>query len=66
MRKFRLTIAGIIAILLVVIIFQNLDPVSTRLLFATVKMPQAALLFLTAIAGFVLGLVGRLTFWKKK
>lgn len=65
MKKTKLAIAGIVAILLVIIIFQNLDTVSTRLLFARVEMPQAALLFLTAAAGFVLGLIGRITFFKK-
>lgn len=66
MKKTKLAIAGIIAILLVIIIFQNLETVSTRLLFARVEMPQAALLFLTAAAGFVLGLLGRFTFYSKK
>lgn len=66
MRKTKMVIAGIVAILLVIIIFQNLDTVSTRLLFARVEMPQAALLFLTAAAGFVLGLLGRITFFNKK
>ena len=65
MKKTKLIVASIIAILLVIIIFQNLDTVSTRLLFATVKMPQAALLFLTAAAGFAIGLLGRFTFFKK-
>ncbi len=66
MKKLKLAAAGIIAILLAVIILQNLEPVSTRLLFATVKMPRAALLFITAAAGFALGLVGRFTFSKKR
>ena len=66
MRRTKLIIAAIIAILLVVIIFQNLETVSTRLLFARVEMPQAALLFLTAAAGFVLGLLGRVTVFKRK
>ncbi|MBS3787189.1 DUF1049 domain-containing protein [Candidatus Bipolaricaulota bacterium] len=66
MKKTKMAIAGIIAILLVIIIFQNLETVSTRLLFARVEMPQAALLFLTAAAGFALGLLGRFTFFKKK
>ncbi|MFB6290634.1 MAG: lipopolysaccharide assembly protein LapA domain-containing protein [Candidatus Bipolaricaulia bacterium] len=66
MRKIKTIVAIIIGILLVVIIFQNLDTVSTQLLFATVEMPQAALLFLTAIAGFAIGLLGRFTFFKQK
>jgi uncharacterized integral membrane protein len=66
MKKAKLVVAGIIAILLVIIIFQNLNTVSTRLLFARVEMPQAALLFLTAAAGFAIGLLGRFTIFREK
>ena len=66
MKKIKLAVSGIIAILLVIIIFQNLDKVSTRLLFARVEMSKAWLLFLTATAGFLIGLLGRFTFFKKK
>jgi len=66
MRNLKLGISAIIAVVLIIIIFQNLEPVSTRLLFATVKMPRAALLFLTAIAGFVIGLIARFTFLKRE
>ena len=66
MKKAKIILAGIIAILLVIIIFQNLDTVSTQLLFARVEMSQAALLFLTATAGFVIGLVVRFTYFRKK
>lgn len=65
MRKVKLATGAIIAILLIVIIFQNLDPVSTRLLFTTVKLPHAALIFLAATAGFALGVVGCFTFFKR-
>ena len=47
----------IIAILLIVVIFQNMDSVSTRLLFVTIKMPRAALLFIAVAIGFLLGQV---------
>lgn len=66
MKNLKLGISAIIAVVLIIIIFQNLEPVSTRLLFATVKMPRAALLFLTAIAGFVIGLIARFTFLKRE
>ncbi|MBS3825679.1 LapA family protein [Candidatus Bipolaricaulota bacterium] len=65
MRKIKLASAAIITILLIIIIFQNLDPVSTRLLFWTVKPPQAALIFIAAVAGFALGVVGSFTFFKR-
>ncbi|MCF7875511.1 LapA family protein [Candidatus Bipolaricaulota bacterium] len=66
MKKFKLAVAAIIVILLAVIIFQNRETVSTRLLFATVKMSRAALIFLSATGGFILGLVGRFTYFRKK
>lgn len=47
----------IVAVLLIIVIFQNVEPVSTKLLFVTIKMPRAALLFITAILGFILGQV---------
>ncbi len=66
MKNVKFGFTALIAVVLIVIIFQNLEPVSTRLLFATVKMPRAALLFLTAAAGFALGLFARFTFFKRK
>lgn len=65
MKNVKLGFTALIAAVLIIIIFQNLEPVSTRLLFATVKMPRAALLFLTAAAGFVLGLLARFTFFRR-
>ncbi len=66
MKKFKLAVAAIIVILLAIIIFQNRETVSTRLLFVTVKMSRAALIFLSAAGGFILGLVGRFTYFRKK
>ena len=54
---------GAIAILLlcaVIIAFQNRESVETTLLFATVEMPRAALLFVTLAIGFAGGV---LTTW---
>jgi uncharacterized integral membrane protein len=36
-------------------VVQNPEPVATHLLFATIVMPHAVLLFITAAAGFALG-----------
>lgn len=65
MKNLKLGISAIIALVLIIIIFQNLEPVSTQLLFKTVEISQAALLFLTAIAGFVIGLIAGFTFLKR-
>jgi hypothetical protein len=41
-------------------VVQNREPVTTHLLLATVVMPHAVLLFITAAAGFTLGALLRL------
>lgn len=45
-----------------VIVLQNSESVDTRLLFVTVTMPQAALLFGAMLVGFVFGLFSTLWF----
>jgi uncharacterized integral membrane protein len=57
MRNFKLIAASCLAILVAVIVVQNRDPVATHLLFATLSMPLAILLFITAAAGFALGVL---------
>lgn len=57
MRRLRIIATVTLAALAVIVILQNTAPVETRLLFATVTMPRAALLILTTLAGFALGLL---------
>ncbi len=57
MQRFRLIVILLVAVLLLVIILQNMEPVVTRILFLTVTMPRAALLFITAAAGFIIGII---------
>ena len=47
----------ILAILCLIVVLQNTEQVESRLLFATVKMPRAVLLFGTTLVGFVLGVL---------
>jgi uncharacterized integral membrane protein len=51
------TLLIVAAILVVVIVVQNTEAVETRLLFVTVSMPRAVLLFTTTLLGFVIGLL---------
>ena len=51
-----ITIA-ILALLGVVIILQNTEPVETKLLFMSITMPRAILLMGTTLIGFALGLL---------
>ena len=55
----RVKIAGVVIALLVVVvlILQNTQQVETRVLFATIEMPRAVLLFVTAALGFGAGLL---------
>ena len=57
MRKSRLVIALIIAILILLLIFQNLESCTTRFLFFSVTMPRARMLFIALAAGFIVGLL---------
>ncbi|MFI4897817.1 MAG: lipopolysaccharide assembly protein LapA domain-containing protein [Phycisphaerales bacterium JB059] len=52
-------LAGIAAslIVVVVLILQNTQQVETRILFATIEMPRAVLLFITAALGFAAGVM---------
>jgi len=50
-------VVAVVAILVVIIVLQNTQSVETRILFITLSMPRAVLLFVTLLIGFVLGLV---------
>jgi uncharacterized integral membrane protein len=66
MRNFKIITASILAILVAIMVVQNREPVVTHLLFATVSMPHAVLLFITAAAGFTLGVLLALSLNKKR
>ena len=60
MEKFRLGLSAAIAILLIILILQNMVTVEVRLLWWTGAMPRAILLLLTAMAGFAVGILVRI------
>jgi uncharacterized integral membrane protein len=66
MRNLKLITASILAILVAIIVVQNREPVATHVLFATVVMPHAILLFITAAAGFALGVLLTLSLSTKR
>jgi uncharacterized integral membrane protein len=66
MRNLKLVTASFLAILVAIIVVQNREPVATHVLFATVVMPHAILLFITAAAGFALGVILTLSFSTKR
>lgn len=49
--------AAIVALLILVVVLQNLDQAPTKILFFTITMPRALLLFVTLLIGFVIGVL---------
>ena len=57
MKRLKLIVALILAVLLVIIIFQNHKMVKTQVLFVPIEMPLFLLLLVTMLIGFAIGLV---------
>ena len=55
MNKLKIVGIAVIVLIAVVVVLQNTQAVETNLLFLTVTMPNAALLFGTLISGFAIG-----------
>jgi len=59
MKKLKTVVISAVVLLVVIVVLQNTEPVDTRVLFATLSMPRAVLLFVTFATGFVIGLLAR-------
>jgi uncharacterized integral membrane protein len=57
MNKLKLLGIACLVLIVVVVVLQNTQTVETKLLFFTVTMPNAALLFGTLIIGFAIGVI---------
>jgi lipopolysaccharide assembly protein A len=57
MNKLKVVAIGVIAVVAMIVVFQNTQAVETKLLFLTVTLPNAALLFGTLIIGFAIGVL---------
>ena len=66
MKKVKLVGIVVFLVLAVIIIWQNKDPVDTRLLLLQVKMSRALLLALTFALGFLTGIFVAGHFLRKK
>lgn len=62
MSRAKLITLIVIAVIALVLIFQNMQTVQTRILFATIEMPRALLLIIVFALGFTGGLVTRYLF----
>ena len=66
MERFKLVLGVVIALLALIIVLQNTETVETRLLFITISMPRAVLLFGTTLIGFALGVLASFSLMKKR
>jgi uncharacterized integral membrane protein len=57
MNKLKIVAIAVLAVVVVVVVFQNTQAVETKLLFLTLTLPNAALLFGTLIIGFAIGVL---------
>ena len=55
MTQAKFILILVIALLTIIIVLQNSQPVETKILFFTLTMPRSLLLFLAALAGFIMG-----------
>lgn len=57
MNKLKLVAIAVVSLLVLILVLQNTQAVETNLLFLTVTMPNAALLFGALIIGFAIGVL---------
>ncbi len=65
-QKAKLLGMGILAVLAVILVLQNMQTVDTRLWLFPVRMPLALLLALTLLIGFVFGMLAALRVARKR
>ena len=66
MVKLKLFAALVLIVLVLIVVFQNTEPVETRLLFITVTMPRAALLAIAMLIGVAAGILVSLSLAKRR
>lgn len=57
MNKLKLVALSVLALLVVIVVLQNTQTVETKLLFFTITMPRAVLLFGAMLTGFAIGVL---------
>jgi len=57
MNKLKVVAIAVLTFVVVFVVFQNTQAVETRVLFLTLTLPNAALLFGTLIIGFAIGVL---------
>jgi putative membrane protein len=57
MVRAKLITALVLVAVVIVVVFQNTQPVETKLLFVTMTMPRATLLAITLLIGIAVGIL---------
>jgi len=57
MKPWKIVTLIVLAVLAIIVVLQNTAAVETHILFFTLIMPRALLLFLTLLIGVILGLL---------
>lgn len=65
MQHTKLIITLILSALIFIVVLQNTEPVVTKILFITITMPRAVLLFGTTTLGFAIGVMVSFMMMKK-
>ena len=57
MKNLKMIVLIVVSLLVLIVVLQNTQSVETKLLFITITMPRAFLLFLTSLFGFIVGTI---------
>ena len=57
MKITKLIILLVLSVALIVVVAQNTAPVQARFFWLTAEIPAVVLLFLTAVGGFIMGII---------
>jgi uncharacterized integral membrane protein len=57
MHRVRVVLIAVVVALTLIVVLQNMETAETDILFFTISMPRAFLLALTALGGFVVGVL---------
>lgn len=66
MKRAKMIGILVLALSVGIVVLQNTESVQTKILFFTFTMPRAVLLFLTALIGFIIGVLSSLRVGRKK
>lgn len=66
MKRAKMIAILLLALSVGIVVLQNTESVQTKILFFSFTTPRAVLLFLTALIGFIIGLLSSLRLGRKK